>query len=146
MAYVAPEFKQLYEILEVQFHPLSICKKIAPIIQKLNDDGFEFSRYVKPLHQVVLTRLLQQLSQVYSTIKIDSIVQLVNNSFPEPFNYNAYAIEKFVMNRCKKGDLSVRMNHATRTITFKTNIFSISPVSQGTQVIIFYNILLIKFS
>jgi translation initiation factor 3 subunit A len=39
---------------------LSICKKINPIMSQLAEDP-ELVKYVRPLHQVILTRLLQQV-------------------------------------------------------------------------------------
>ena len=114
-AHVRPEVKELYEILEERFHPLSICQKIAPLMKKFSQIP-SLSGYMKPLHQVVLTRLLQQLSQVYSVIKIDAIVKLT--SFAPPYNYNAHDIEKFVMSGCKRGDLQIRINHENNTLTF----------------------------
>jgi translation initiation factor 3 subunit A len=59
-ARIRPELKELYDILEVQFDPLTICKKIAPIMQQLQANA-EFSKYVGPIHQIILTRLLQQV-------------------------------------------------------------------------------------
>ncbi|KAJ3276402.1 eukaryotic translation initiation factor 3 subunit A [Terramyces sp. JEL0728] len=122
---VSPQIKELYELLEVQFHPLSICQKIAPIIKSFAAKGNEhLSRYVKPLHQVILTRLLQQLSQVYSTIKIETVVKLT--AFPAPYNYDAHHIENFVMNGCKRGEFSIRINHQTKSLMFDSNIFQAS--------------------
>ncbi|KND02612.1 translation initiation factor eIF3 core subunit a [Spizellomyces punctatus DAOM BR117] len=131
-ARVRPELKELYQILEVQFHPLSITKKIAHLLPKLQEDK-DLATYVEPLHQVILTRLLQQLSQVYTTIKIDSVVKLA--SFPEPFSYSAHHIEKFIMNGCKKGELSIRVNHQSQTLTFETDVFAASrgTISEGPQ-------------
>nr|CAG8435075.1 14005_t:CDS:10 [Entrophospora candida]CAG8510865.1 9028_t:CDS:10 [Entrophospora candida] len=117
---VQPELRDLYNILEVQFHPLSICKKIEPIVNHLSQDT-EMAKYVKPLHQVILTRLFQQLSQVYDTVKLDFIINLA--SFAPPYNYEAATIEKFIMNGCKKGELSIRIDHATKSLTFETDIF-----------------------
>ncbi|KAI9093821.1 hypothetical protein DFS34DRAFT_717145 [Phlyctochytrium arcticum] len=127
---VRPELKELYQILEVQFHPLSITKKIAHLLPKLQEDK-DLSTYVEPLHQVILTRLLQQLSQVYTTVKIDSVVKLA--AFPEPFNYSSHQIEKFIMNGCKKGELSIRVNHQSHTLTFETDVFAASKgtISEG---------------
>lgn len=114
--------KELYNNLEVHFHPLSICKKIEPIISKITKIP-ELAKYAKPLHSVILTRLLQQLSQVYATVKISSVVALA--SFPAPFNYDAHGIEKFIMNGCKKGELSIRINHQNSTLTFsESDLFS----------------------
>ncbi|KAI8915980.1 hypothetical protein EDD86DRAFT_268152 [Gorgonomyces haynaldii] len=115
-----PEARELYEILEVRFHPLSICEKIAPLMKKFEATPY-LSGYVKPLHQVVLTRLLQQLSQVYSAIKIDAVVKLT--AFSAPYNYSAHDIEKFIMNGVKKGDLKIRINHSTSTILFVADKF-----------------------
>ncbi|KAI9336078.1 hypothetical protein BDR26DRAFT_865085 [Obelidium mucronatum] len=121
---VRPELRELYNILEVDFHPLSICKKIAPIITKLSAQK-DLTAYARPLHQVILTRLLQQLSQVYQSITIDSIVKLA--SFPsldsENVKYDEGCIEKFIMNGCRKGELSMRVNHMAKTITFETDLF-----------------------
>ncbi|KAF9088491.1 eukaryotic translation initiation factor 3 subunit A [Mortierella sp. AD031] len=122
LKHVRPELRELYNILEVQFHPLSICKKIEPIMTKLAEDP-ELVKYVKPLHQVILTRLFQQLSQVYTTVKLDFVIQLA--SFAAPFNYDSATIEKFIMQGCKKGELSIRIDHATQSLTFETDLFAV---------------------
>ncbi|KAI5280716.1 eukaryotic translation initiation factor 3 subunit A, partial [Ascosphaera acerosa] len=38
LAHVRPEVRDLYTILEVDFHPLSICKKISPILERIGAD------------------------------------------------------------------------------------------------------------
>ncbi|KAJ1562097.1 eukaryotic translation initiation factor 3 subunit A, partial [Nowakowskiella sp. JEL0078] len=123
---VKPELRELYNILEVQFHPLSICNKIEPIMKSLAENP-DLEKYVKPLHQVVFTRLLQQLSQVYTTIRIDTVAQLA--AFTAPHAYDAHTIEKFIMAGCKKGELSIRVNHQTQTLTFESDAFA---ASKGT--------------
>ena len=57
---VMPEVRELYHMLEVQFHPHSISKKIANVMAKIANDP-EMAKYVKPLYKVILTRLLQQV-------------------------------------------------------------------------------------
>ncbi len=57
---VRPEFKELYDLLEVQFQPLLLCQKAGPLIAALSKDPV-FAKYVKPIHQVILTRVLQQV-------------------------------------------------------------------------------------
>ncbi|KAL7272419.1 eukaryotic translation initiation factor 3 subunit A [Rhizina undulata] len=116
-----PEIRDLYTILEVDFHPLSICKKISPILEQIAADA-EMKAYVQPLQQVILTRLFQQLSQVYDTVQLDFVINLA--SFPEPFEVTPSVIEKFIMNGCKKGDLSIRIDHAAGVLTFESDIFS----------------------
>ncbi|KAI8076911.1 uncharacterized protein BX664DRAFT_344226 [Halteromyces radiatus] len=129
---VRPEIRDLYNILEVQFHPLSICKKINPIMTKLSEDA-DMAKYVRPLHQVILTRLLQQLSQVYTTVKLDFVLELA--SFPAPYNYDAATIEKFIMNGCKRGELNIRIDHCSQSLTFETDLFAApkGTVAEGSQ-------------
>ncbi|KAL1311147.1 hypothetical protein AAFC00_001349 [Neodothiora populina] len=116
-----PEIRELYNILEVDFHPLSICKKISPILTKIGADE-EMKKYVLPLQQVILTRLFQQLSQVYETVELGFVLELAQ--FPDPFQMSSSMVEKFIMNGCKKGDLSIRIDHATGVLTFDTDVFS----------------------
>jgi translation initiation factor 3 subunit A len=116
-----PEIRDLYNILEVDFHPLSICKKISPILAAIGADE-EMKKYVGPLQQVILTRLFQQLSQVYDSVDIKFVLDLAQ--FPEPFQVSSGTIEKFIMNGCKKGDLSIRVDHGTGVLTFDSDVFS----------------------
>lgn len=119
---VRPEIRQLYDILEVEFHPLSICKKIEPIIAKIAKNE-EMGKYIKPLHSVILTRLFQQLSQVYDAVKLDKVMELVS-AFKAPFAYTREEIEKFCLNAAKRGHLSISVDHLTQAITFQEDIFN----------------------
>lgn len=116
-----PEIRELYQILEIDFHPLSICKKISPILTQIGSDP-EMEKYVLPLQQVILTRLFQQLSQVYESVELSFVHQLAQ--FPDPFQVTSGTIEKFIMNGCKKGDLAIRVDHATGILTFDSDVFS----------------------
>lgn len=116
-----PEIRDLYNILEVDFHPLSICKKISPILAQIGADE-DMKKYVGPLQQVILTRLFQQLSQVYDSVQIKFVLDLAQ--FPEPFGVSKATIEKFIMNGCKKGDLAIRIDHAAGVLTFDSDVFS----------------------
>ena len=118
---VRPEIRELYNILEVDFHPLSICKKVTPILKKIGDDP-EMEKYVVPLQQVILTRLFQQLSQVYESVELKFVYELAQ--FPDPFQITPSMIEKFIMNGCKKGDLAIRVDHISGVLTFDTDVFS----------------------
>ena len=116
-----PKIRELYQILEVDFHPLSICKKIAPILTQIGTDP-EMEKYVLPLQQVILTRLFQQLSQVYESVELNFVYELAQ--FPDPFTVTTGTIEKFIMNGCKKGDLAIRLDHASGVLTFDSDVFS----------------------
>ncbi|OTB08032.1 hypothetical protein M426DRAFT_317541 [Hypoxylon sp. CI-4A] len=118
-----PEIRDLYNILEVDFHPLSICQKISPILTKIGADA-EMEKYILPLQQVILTRLFQQLSQVYESVDLAFVESLAK--FPDPFQITRGTIEKFIMNGNKKGDLSIRMDHATGILNFDKDVFASS--------------------
>ena len=115
------EIRELYQILEVDFHPLSICKKISPILSQIATDS-SMEKYVLPLQQVILTRLFQQLSQVYESVEMSYVHQLAQ--FPEPYQVTVDSIEKFIMNGCKKGDLAMRVDHIAGVLTFDSDVFS----------------------
>ncbi|KAL9614674.1 MAG: hypothetical protein Q9167_000879 [Letrouitia subvulpina] len=115
------EIRELYQILEVDFHPLSICKRISPILNQIGSDP-DMGKYVVPLQQVILTRLFQQLSQVYESVELKFVQNLA--LFPHPFQITPSTIEKFIMNGCKKGDLAIRIDHATGVLTFDSDVFS----------------------
>jgi translation initiation factor 3 subunit A len=115
------EIRELYNILEVDFHPLSICKRIAPILTQIGAEP-EMAQYVQPLQQVILTRLFQQLSQVYESVQLKFVLDLAQ--FPDPFQVTSSMIEKFIMNGCKKGDLAIRIDHASEVLTFDSDVFS----------------------
>ena len=116
-----PEICNLYNILETDFHPKSICEKVSPILAQIGADE-EMQRYVHPLQQVILTRLFQQLSQVYTDVKLEDVLALAR--FPDPFQVTAATIEKFIMNGCKKGELSIRLDHSAGLLTFDSDVFS----------------------
>ncbi|KAK5111100.1 eukaryotic translation initiation factor 3 subunit A [Meristemomyces frigidus] len=116
-----PEIRQLYNILETDFHPKVICAKVSPVLSQIGVDE-ELKKYVQPLQQVILTRLFQQLSQVYTDVKLEDVLALAE--FPDAFKVSAATIEKFIMNGCKKGDLSIRIDHCTGILTFDQDVFS----------------------
>ncbi|KAI2613075.1 uncharacterized protein GGS25DRAFT_478436 [Hypoxylon fragiforme] len=125
-----PEIRDLYNILEVHFHPISICQKISPILTKIGADP-EMEKYILPLQQVILTRLFQQLSQIYESVDLAYVESLAK--FPDPFQISRGTIEKFIMNGNKKGDLSIRMDHATGALNFDKDVFASSkPVHAGS--------------
>ena len=123
-----PEIRDLYNILEVDFHPLSICQKISPILAQIGADS-EMEKYILPLQQVILTRLFQQLSQVYETVDLQFVESLAQ--FPDPYQITRGTIEKFIMNGNKKGDLSIRMDHATGVLKFDKDVFTSSKAVHG---------------
>ncbi|KDQ07801.1 hypothetical protein BOTBODRAFT_38482 [Botryobasidium botryosum FD-172 SS1] len=144
---LCPEkIRTLHKILQLSFPPLTICSAIAPIFDELAADP-AYAPYLPLLNRVLLSRLFHQLSQVYSSIKIEHVLDLV-----APLNQRAAAaaeggdatsalgalvydqdrIEAFLMGCAKRGELDVRVDHAEGSITFVTELFS-SAASTSTE-------------
>jgi len=58
---------------------------------------------------------------VYESLRLDFVMQLA--SFSPPFEMNRAEIEKFIMSACKKGELSIRLDHASQLLTFESDVF-----------------------
>lgn len=115
MQHVDPVFKDLYELLEERFHPLNLCKEVERRIFTHLRNVSELAHYEKPLQTVVLMRLLKQLSQVFETMQMAKICELV------PFA-TAFEIEKVILQGAKDGLLQVRLNHRDQSVHFGTSI------------------------
>ncbi|GAA5835908.1 hypothetical protein JCM3766R1_005094 [Sporobolomyces carnicolor] len=119
---VSPELRSLYNILEVDFHPLSITAKIEPILASLEKNP-ETARYVAPLKDVVLARLFQQLAQVYASLKIDRVVKLASFEADGETDVTRKRVERYVTEACRRGDVDVTIDHATGSINFDEELF-----------------------
>lgn len=128
LSHVLPEIRALYNILEVDFHPLGIKKHIVPIITKVSEHD-QFKPYFRPLYDVILTRVFQQLSQVYETVRFDFLIDLA--TFPAPFDSTPVAIEKFIVRGCHKGEFNITIDHESRSITFRDDIYDESSVNSS---------------
>ncbi|KAF8811362.1 hypothetical protein BYT27DRAFT_7134375 [Phlegmacium glaucopus] len=122
---LSPEsIKSLYNVLEVTFDPLTLCASIAPLLQTLSSDE-AYSPYLSLLQRALLSRLLSQLSQVYSTIKISSLLALVaplRNAGLEG-SFDEEQVEAYIMGCARRGELNVRVDHKDGSITFVDDPF-----------------------
>lgn len=122
---LSPEsVKSLYNILEVTFDPLTLCSSIAPLLQTLSADA-SYSPYLTLLQRALLSRLLSQLSQVYSTIKIDNLLALVAPLKEAGIEgaYEEEQIEAYIMGCARRGELNIRVDHKDGSITFVDDAF-----------------------
>ncbi|KAL4265777.1 translation initiation factor 3 subunit A [Pleurotus pulmonarius] len=119
--------KSLYNILEVTFDPLSLCSSIAPLFHELSEDA-SYSPYLTLLQRALLSRLLSQLSQVYSTVKIAQLHELIaplkESSADDNSTFDEVQVEAYVMGCARRGELSIRVDHAAGSITFVDDAFS----------------------
>lgn len=118
------------------FEPLTICATVAPVFRDLAVDA-AYAPYLPLLHRVLVSRLLSQLSEVYSSINISHFISLVaplndaglpgSSTSEEDVTrvdiWNKEHIEAFVMSAARRGEILVRINHAEGTLTFTDDIF-----------------------
>ena len=112
---VGEDIRQLYHLLEVDFQPLKVCKQLSPIIASLSSD---YQPYLPALREVVLSRLLQELSQVYDTISLSHILDIVKPFIGTLWETDMQSLEKFLMNASRRGDITARVDHVAKSITF----------------------------
>ena len=110
MQYVPPQLKELYSMLEQQYHPLNLCQTVTPIVDFLKTQK-KLAHYAPPLQNVTVLRLLKQMSQVYSTVSMARLYELIPFSTP-------FEIEEFLVRSVTKRVISVRLNHREKSLAF----------------------------
>ncbi|KAI6127017.1 hypothetical protein F5141DRAFT_1193821 [Pisolithus sp. B1] len=131
---LSPEpIKILYNLLEVSFDPLTLCASTAPMLATLCASDTPYTGYRPLLTRALLSRLLAQLSQIYSTLTLSALVDLV-----KPLDgFGAEQIEAYLMGCARRGELRVRVDHASGTISFAdeafTHVDDSSPVLTSAQ-------------
>ncbi|PPQ71800.1 hypothetical protein CVT26_007724, partial [Gymnopilus dilepis] len=136
--------KDLYNILQVTFDPLTLCASVAPLLQTLSKDS-AYASYLPLLQRALLSRLLSQLSQVYSTIKISNLLELVKplrdaelgidaaegegeegqeRKDKDKKTFDDEQVEAYIMGCARRGELAVRVDHKEGSISFVDDPFA----------------------
>ncbi|KAJ0243164.1 Eukaryotic translation initiation factor 3 subunit A [Hirschfeldia incana] len=116
------EVKDLFHVLEHEFHPLDLGSKIQPLLEKISKSGgklssapslpeVELSQYVPSLEKLATLRLLQQVSKIYQTIRIESLSQLV------PF-FEFSVVEKISVDAVKNNFVAMKVDHMKGVVIF----------------------------
>ncbi|KAL0574223.1 eukaryotic translation initiation factor 3 subunit A, partial [Marasmius crinis-equi] len=115
--------KSLYQLLEVTFNPLTLCSSIAPLLNTLESS---YLPYLPLLHQALLSRLFSHLSQVYSSIKITNLLELVKPLRDAGVEgaYEDEQIEAYIMGCARRGELNIRVDHLDGSIIFLDEPFA----------------------
>ncbi|KAJ7641309.1 hypothetical protein FB45DRAFT_1000054 [Roridomyces roridus] len=121
---------QLYDVLEVTFDPLTLCSAVAPILKELAAST-DYAPYIPLLQRALLSRLLSQLAQVYASVRIPFIMDLLSplrelegEEKQEKGVFEPEQVESYIMGCARRGELSVRVDHADGSLTFVDEAFS----------------------
>jgi translation initiation factor 3 subunit A len=124
---VLPEFKGLYEALECKFFPLKLISTIISGLHAIRVNP-AVKQYADQLEKVAMIRVLQQLSKVSKTIKLDFLYKL----FQPLQTFSVAFVERVLLEAVANKQLNLRISHAQGTITFITALSSVTDLD--TQV------------
>lgn len=119
--HVFPETRDLYKWLEVEFHPLKLSSRVTKSLDfiEANQDiaNENYMQYVPAIKEIVVTRLLKQISQIYTSIEIHRFIQLAPNGI------QTFHLEKLIVDAAKQLDLQVRINHQNKSLHFGNDLY-----------------------
>lgn len=108
----SPQLQELYNWLEVDFHPLLLCSRVQSVIEYLcNEENSPLQQYVPALQDVTLVRLVRQIAQVYQTIEFSRLIQLAK--FTTPFH-----MERLLVDCVRHNDMQIRIDHGKQCVHF----------------------------
>ncbi|XP_068638021.1 eukaryotic translation initiation factor 3 subunit A-like [Aristolochia californica] len=122
MTCVAQEVKDLYHLLEHEFLPLDLASKVQPLLAKISKLGgklafassvpeVQLSQYVPALEKLATLRVLQQVSQVYQTMKIEVLSDMI------PF-CTISDVEKVAVEAVKCNFIAMKVDHVKGAVLF----------------------------
>merc|ERR1712106_309168 len=112
------ELQDLYNWLEVEFSPLTLCKKVEDRLALISASTEEFSaikQYCPPLRDMTLVRLLKQVSQVYQSISMTRLLSLTVFATKQH-------MERIIVECARNNDMQVRIDHRTSAVQFGTDL------------------------
>ncbi|XP_068597655.1 eukaryotic translation initiation factor 3 subunit A-like [Brachionichthys hirsutus] len=118
LQYVVPDIKELYNWLEVDFHPLKLSGRVTKVLSWVTDQAekeADLQQYVPHLQSNTILRLLQQVAQIYQSIEFTRLASLV------PF-VDAFQLERSIVDAARHCDLQVRIDHTSRTLSFGSDL------------------------
>uniref|UniRef100_A0A665TV24 Eukaryotic translation initiation factor 3 subunit A n=1 Tax=Echeneis naucrates TaxID=173247 RepID=A0A665TV24_ECHNA len=118
LQYVVPDVKELYNWLEVDFHPLKLSGRVTKVLNWVRDQAekeADLQQYVPHLQSNTILRLLQQVAQIYQSIEFSRLASLV------PF-VDAFQLERSIVDAARHCDLQVRIDHTSRTLSFGSDL------------------------
>lgn len=108
----SPQLQELYNWLEVEFHPLLLCNRVHDVITSLqSEENSPLQQYIPALQDVTLVRLVRQIAQVYQTIEFARLLQLAKFT-------TAFHLERLLVDCVRHNDMQIRIDHGKQCIHF----------------------------
>ncbi|KAA0191179.1 hypothetical protein HAZT_HAZT006772 [Hyalella azteca] len=110
IAAVPVELQNLYRLLEVSFDPLNLCSSMKQQLVWVSQQP-DLEQYCTAIQEMTVTRLIKQLSQVYSTVTFKWLVEV--SVFMAPFE-----LERILVDLVRHNDLQIRIDHRNSCVHF----------------------------
>ncbi|KAK9148515.1 hypothetical protein Scep_007272 [Stephania cephalantha] len=122
MTCVSQDVKDLYNLLEHEFLPLDLASRVQPLLTKIAKLGgkvasasslpeVQLSQYVPVMEKLACLRVLQQVSQVYQTMKIDVLSKMI------PF-FPFSVVEKLSVDAINYNFVCMKVDHLKGVVLF----------------------------
>ncbi|KAJ0968622.1 hypothetical protein J5N97_025539 [Dioscorea zingiberensis] len=122
MSCVSQEVKDLHHLLEHDFFPLDLASKVQPLLAKISKLGgklasassvpeVQLSQYIPALEKLSTLRVLQQVSQVYQSMKIEKLSAMI------PF-FDFSVVEKISVDAVKYNFVAMKIDHLKGAVHF----------------------------
>ena len=120
LAMALPEAKELFSLLENEFHPLDLCERVQSVLCKLQErneemsaaspvDMINFGQFISQLQHVSTLKMVHQISQVYTSVRLDFIsARVVFFKFGE--------VERLLVDAVRNAHLQVRIDHRNKVV------------------------------
>jgi translation initiation factor 3 subunit A len=113
LAEVVPELSTLYACLEGKFQPLQLIKNVIGAVAAVKAHP-QMAQYAAPLQKIVVLKAMQQLSKVYSSVRLAFVYKLVSGLE----GITANQVERILIEGVAAKHLQLRVNHSAGTIQF----------------------------
>ncbi|CAI0404954.1 unnamed protein product [Linum tenue] len=116
------EVKDIYHLLEHEFLPVDLGAKVQPLLTRISKLGgklatisslqeAQLSKYIPALEKLATLRLLRQVSQVYSTMRIESLSRMI------PF-FDFAVVERISVDAVKHKFIAMKVDHMKSVVMF----------------------------
>jgi translation initiation factor 3 subunit A len=106
-----PEVKKLFYLLEHEFSPLTLSEQVKEVLDKISENEV-LKQYIPSLEQVLVGKVLAQLSKCYSNIQIKTFQKLLHF-------INLKRCEKYMVDISQNTSLKIVIDYANDSINFK---------------------------
>ena len=110
IAAVVPELQNLYKLMEVTFDPLELCPAMKQQLVWVSEQS-DLEQYVPALQEMTVTRLIKQVSQIYSTVTFEWLLE-------KAVFMGGFQLERILVDLVRHNDLQIRIDHRNGCVHF----------------------------